>query len=80
MSMLNTFHLMLPSSIIQSANSPGLTYAKISDPVLIDKLDFGYQPKINCLVTMSLSMPFKPHHDWEGEAPCWKLISGVIEL
>ncbi|NES17993.1 MAG: hypothetical protein F6K41_03480 [Symploca sp. SIO3E6] len=66
--------------IIQSANSPGLTYAKITDPVLIDKLDFGYQPKNNCLVTMSLSMPYKPRPDWEGEAPCWKLISAVIEL
>ena len=66
--------------IIQSANSPGLTSAKITDPVFVDKLDEGYQPKNNCLVTVSLSMPHKPRSDWEGEAPCWKLIAGVIEL
>jgi len=40
----------------------------------------GYQPQQNCFVTVSLSLPYSPSANWEGEAPCWKLIAGVIEL
>lgn len=65
---------------IQSANNSSLVSAKITDPVLVEKLEAGYQPKNNCLVTVSLSMPYRPYSDWAGEDPCWKLISGVIEL
>jgi hypothetical protein len=54
--------------------------ATITDPVFVEKLNAGYQPKNNCLVTVSLSMPYQPRPDWEGEKPCWKLIAGVIEL
>lgn len=65
---------------LQTANGLHLRDVKIKDPVFVEKLEAGYQPKNNCLVTVSLSMPYRPHPDWEGEAPCWKLISGVIEL
>lgn len=51
----------------------------ITDPVFVRKLDLGYRPKNPCLVTVSLSMPWRPA-DWEGEDPCWKLIAGVVEL
>lgn len=53
--------------------------ATITDPVFIRKLELGYLPQKACLVTVSLSMPWRPD-DWEGDDPCWKLIAGVIEL
>lgn len=64
---------------IQTANGRSLTGAKITDPVFVEKLETGYQPKSNCLVTVSLSIPWAPP-DWNGEDPCWKLIAGVIEI
>lgn len=39
----------------------------------------GYQTTGEYLVTVSLGMPWTPDN-WEGEAPCWKLIAGVIEI
>ncbi len=65
---------------LQTVNGQHLRDAKITDPVFVEKLEAGYQPKNNCLITVSLSMPYRPRPDWEGEDPCWKLISGVIEL
>ncbi len=52
---------------------------KITDPLLVKKLDGGYDPPTRCLVTMSLSIPYA-FPDWEGEAPAWKLIAGVIAM
>jgi hypothetical protein len=65
---------------IRTTSGQSLTDAKITDPVFLEKLNAGYQPTGIYLVTVSLSMPFAPHSDWEGEHPCWKLIAGVIEL
>jgi len=65
---------------LKTLNGQCLKDVNITDPVFVDKLNAGYQPKNNCLLTVSLSMPYKPYSEWEGEAPCWKLISGVIEL
>lgn len=65
---------------LQTANGQCLKDAKITDPIFVDKLNAGYQPQNNCLVTVSLSMPYQPRPDWEDEVPCWKLIAGVIEL
>ncbi len=53
--------------------------ATITDPVFIKKLELGYRPQKACLVTVSLSMPWRSD-DWEGDDPCWKLIAGVVEL
>ncbi|MCC3413786.1 MAG: hypothetical protein JGK24_16475 [Microcoleus sp. PH2017_29_MFU_D_A] len=53
--------------------------ATITDPVFTRRLDLGYRPEKACLLTISLSMPWRPD-DWEGDDPCWKLIAGVIEL
>lgn len=39
----------------------------------------GLSPGKACLITVSLSMPWRPD-GWEGDDPCWKLIAGVIEL
>ncbi len=53
---------------------------RITDPVLLEKLERGYCPAGHCLVTVSLSMPYTPQN-WSGEGtPCWKLIAGVVEL
>jgi hypothetical protein len=52
---------------------------KITDLMFVKKLEAGHQPGKNCLVTVSLSIPWAPLN-WEGEIPCWKLIAGVIEL
>ena len=51
---------------------------KITDPVFCEKLDKGHEPAGPCVLTMSLSMPFKPA-GWDKPV-CWKLIGGVIEL
>lgn len=54
--------------------------ARITDPVFVEKLESGYRPGNHCLITMSLSMPFRPE-DWTEEStPCWKLIAAVIEM
>ena len=65
---------------IRTTSGQSLTDAKITDPVFVEKLNAGYQLTGDYLVTVSLSMPFAPRPDWEGEHPCWKLIAGVIEL
>jgi hypothetical protein len=65
---------------IETVNGQKLSEAKLTDPIFIEKLESGYSPCSPCLVTVSLSMPYQPHDNWEGEAPCWKLIAGVIEL
>ncbi len=52
---------------------------RITDPELVKRLDWGYEPRQHCLVTVSLGMPWVPP-DWQGDAPCWKLIAGVIDL
>lgn len=59
-----------------------MTDAPITDPVLLTKLDSGYQLNGPLMVTASLSVPYIPEgfDNWEGEAPCWKLIAGVIEM
>ena len=57
-----------------------LSNIRITDPEFIKKLDNSYYPQNPCLVTVSLSMPFIPYEDWEGGAPCWKLMAGVVEL
>ncbi|MBD3242283.1 MAG: DNA helicase RecQ [Chitinivibrionales bacterium] len=54
--------------------------ARITDLALIDKLEQGYVPAAHCLVTVSLSMPYRKD-DWEGEGdPCWKLVAAIVEL
>lgn len=53
--------------------------ATITDPVFVRRLELGYTPKNSYLVTVSLSMPWRPT-DWEGGDPCWKLIAAVMEL
>jgi hypothetical protein len=65
---------------LKTSNGQTLTDAKITDPVFAEKLAQGYQPTSNYLVAVSLSMPWAPHDNWEGEMPCWKLIAGVIKV
>ncbi|WP_446875984.1 dual OB domain-containing protein [Phormidesmis sp. 146-33] len=57
-----------------------LTNAIITDPVLIDHLETGHSLQTPCLVTVSLGMPHRPITGWQGDDPCWKLITGAIEL
>ncbi|MBI5584386.1 MAG: DNA helicase RecQ, partial [Deltaproteobacteria bacterium] len=53
---------------------------RITDPVLAEKLETGYQPGAHCMITISLSLPFCPKA-WQKEGlPCWKLIAGIIEF
>ncbi len=65
---------------LQAVSGQILRDAKITDPVFAEKLETGYQLTGNYLVTVSLGMPYAPRDDWEGEAPCWKLIAGVVEI
>ncbi len=54
--------------------------ARITDLALIEKLENGYVPAGHCLVTVSLSMPYRKE-GWDGDGdPCWKLVAAVIEL
>jgi hypothetical protein len=64
---------------LQTINGQTLKDAKITDPIFAEKLEAGYKPTGSYLVTVSLGMPWAPSDDWEGEAPCWKLIAGVME-
>ncbi|AMA08918.1 dual OB domain-containing protein [Picosynechococcus sp. PCC 73109] len=64
----------------QTTQGQVLRDAKITDPVFAEKLEAGYQTTGNYLIIVSLGMPWAPRDDWDGEAPCWKLIAGVIEL
>lgn len=64
---------------IETASGQKLTDVKITDPAFVKKLEAGYQIKGEYLVTVSLSIPWRPDN-WEDEAPCWKLIAGVIEI
>jgi hypothetical protein len=53
----------------------------ITDPVFCERLNRGYTPSNACLLTMSLSIPYKPPEWKEDEPPvCWKLIAGIVEL
>lgn len=54
--------------------------ANITDPVYSAWLNLGHQPDQHCLVTVSLSMPWRPSDRPNDEEKCWKLIAGVIEL
>jgi hypothetical protein len=52
----------------------------ITDPVFTARLNAGLLAPTHCLLTISLSLPWRPPN-WTGdEEPCWKLIAGVIEL
>ncbi|MDJ0581511.1 hypothetical protein [Crocosphaera sp.] len=57
-----------------------LTDVNITDPAFIEQLETDYRPSNPCLVTVSLSMPYRPPNWKKEDAPCWKLIAGVIEL
>jgi hypothetical protein len=65
---------------LTTGNGQQLTNAIITDPVLLDRLESGYLPQTPCLVTVSLSVPYRPSDSWEGDDPCWKLIVAAIEL
>ena len=54
--------------------------ANITDPVFSAWLNLGRQPDQHCLVTVSLSMPWRPPSRPSDEEKCWKLIASVIEL
>ncbi|MEI6443955.1 MAG: hypothetical protein WCO29_12730 [Nostocales cyanobacterium ELA583] len=63
---------------LETVDGQRLTEANITDPMFVEKMEAGYEITDDYyLVTVSLSMPWKPDN-WEGEAPCWKLIAGVI--
>lgn len=54
---------------------------KITDPVYSNKLNRGWKAARECLLTMSLGMPYKPPEWGEKAKPvCWKLIAGLVEL
>ncbi|NEP90748.1 MAG: hypothetical protein F6K18_30245 [Okeania sp. SIO2C2] len=58
-----------------------LNNAKITDPEFIKDLENRSSlTSNNLLVTISLSMPYAPSPNWEGEPPCWKLIANIIEF
>jgi hypothetical protein len=52
--------------------------ARITDPALVLRLEAGYEPSDRCLVTVSLSLPWRRYE--REEERCYKLIAGVIDL
>lgn len=52
--------------------------AKITDLALIEQLNIGLTLKNECLVTLSLSQPWRKTES--DDLACWKLIAAVIEL
>ena len=75
---------MLTSTIwkgsIITNNGQHLRDVNITDPVFSERLETGYRPSNPCLVTVSLSMPYRPRNWKKKDNPCWKLIAGVIEF
>ncbi len=64
---------------IEIANGQFLENLTITDPVFVKHLDEGYLPSNDCLIVVSLNMPWASV-GWQGEKCCWKLIAGVIDL
>ncbi|MDJ0729521.1 MAG: hypothetical protein QNJ33_05950 [Crocosphaera sp.] len=65
---------------IITRNGQKLKDINITDPVFTERLEIDYRPQNPCLVTVSLSMPYRPKN-WKKEGnPCWKLIAGVVEF
>ena len=58
----------------------GRLETNITDPVFAARLDVGLLPAAHCLLTISLSLPWRPADRPDDAASCWKLIAGVIEL
>ncbi len=52
---------------------------KLTDADLMQRLEAGYSPGTECVLTLSLSLPWSPPQ-WSEEPPCWKLVAGVVEL
>jgi hypothetical protein len=51
---------------------------KVTDTVIIDKINKSHNISKQCLLTISMATPFKtPAYDKEY---CWKMVAGVIEL
>lgn len=57
-----------------------LSQLSVTDPQFFQRLEWGKMPQYPCLVTVSLSMPYRPSEDWDRGDRCWKLIAGAIEL
>ena len=51
---------------------------KITDPVVIDRLDAGEEIAQKCLLIISMGGPYD--RDNSGINQCWKMVAGVIEL
>ena len=39
-------------------------------PEFVERLESG-GPQKPCLITVSLSLPFRPHENWSGGDPCY---------
>ena len=63
------------SALSTQHSNGGRLRAAITDPVFVTRLELGYRPGPDCLVTVSVGMPYPP-----GGDRCWKLIAGVIDL
>jgi hypothetical protein len=50
----------------------------VTDPVLLNKLDKGEEISNDCILTISLGMPFAKNK--AGPQLCYKLLAGVVEL
>ncbi len=51
---------------------------KITDPIVLDRLNAGEEIARKCLLTISMAGPYDK--DNSGKNQCWKMVAGVIEL
>jgi len=51
---------------------------KLTDPILLSRLDNGETISKDCILTISLGAPFRRKQS--DILFCWKMIAGVIEL
>jgi hypothetical protein len=51
---------------------------KITDPVVLDRLERGEKISSNCILTISLATPWSP--DKKTPERCYKLVAGVVEI
>ena len=51
---------------------------KVTDPLVITKLNNRKKISVDCILTISLAAPWAPKEGWMKK--CYKLVAGVIEL
>jgi hypothetical protein len=74
-----TFELNHWNKPLCSFTYSGTSYKlKVTDPIIISKIQNGENISQNCLLTISMATPYQPKS--YDKPYCWKMVAGVIEM